>query len=295
MEVICKLVCWLPLSRYFLIDKSIAAPFTLPSRGLHKSPRQSTKSSQKTKASSSKQFGKLFALYSEATEAFYQSPLAATVEGMLHAKNRPRITKALSLGLGSLGASKDQPRRMKQLALFMAIASHLQTREFTVPLYAQDPTFTKQDEEFLNTLGIQVLKTPSLSDLGEAGALIDDETLVYSPFLTITTYIQLFGIGQNNTSKSENRIPILIGDDFNALKLKWEKRTAEYRDVEALIKTMKASNYQRRLMSGDDFWEETDNPFPMALYRVQPGNKTPSGAKSNIDGAHGAKKLKGKL
>ncbi|VUC37076.1 unnamed protein product [Clonostachys rosea] len=241
----------------------------------------------------SKQTEKLFVLYLEAKELFYRSALAARFEAMLHAKSRPRINKIVSLGLGSLGASKDQSRRMKQLAILMAIASHIQATSesrLQIPLYAQDPSFTKTDEDFLSFLEVQVLKTPEASDLGEAGRVIDAETLIYSPFLTIEAYGRLFAATQNKSKKAQSgeRIaPVLIGDDFNALRLKWEKKTAEHRNVEALMRGLKERSYQRRVISGEGFWTESDNPFPMALYWRQPDR--------TLEGAEASAPLKGKL
>ncbi|RSL57568.1 hypothetical protein CEP54_008182 [Fusarium duplospermum] len=204
-------------------------------------------------------------------DLFNQSALAASFEDMLNVKNRPRITRLVSLGLGSLLDSKDQQRRIKQLVIFMAIASHLTlpvSDEASVTLYAQDPTFTTIDEAFLNSLGITVLRTPSSSDLGDAGQMINEETLVYSPFLTIATYKLLFSqsLHTSTQSLSGSKIPILVSDDFNALKLKWDKRTSEHRDVETLIKGAKVGNYRRRAVNGEGFWVESDRPFPLAIY-----------------------------
>lgn len=258
---------------------------------MHKKPRRTGKHGVKSMTDSvssfprtkpaSKQLDKLFTLYQEAKDTFDDSALAERLQSMMNAKTRPRITKAISLGLGSLGASKDQPRRIKQLVIFLAIASYLAASQSLVPLYAQDPTFTSTDEAFLSTFGIKVLKTPSPSELGEAADLIDSETLVYSPFLTIAAYTSLFVSGSKSSSLPGSKIPVLIGDDFNALKLKWEKRTTEHRDVEALIKAFKARNYQRRVISGDGFWHESDNPFPMALYWGQSSNSSRDGPRAN--------------
>ncbi|CAH0019355.1 unnamed protein product [Clonostachys rhizophaga] len=268
----------------------------------HRPSRRSLKPTSKPSSSApnpakarglSKQNEKLFALYLESKELFYRSALARRFEAMLHAKSRPRINKIVSLGLGSLGASKDQPRRMKQLAIFMAIASHIQAtseRQFQIPLYAQDPSFTKTDEDFLNFLGVHVLRTPEASDLGEAGQMIDGETLIYSPFLTIEAYGRLFAAAQKKSEKAkslERIAPVLIGDDFNALKLKWEKRTAEHRNVESLMRGLKERSYQRRVISGEGFWTESDNPFPMALYWRQ--------LERTLEGAEATAPLKGKL
>jgi hypothetical protein len=206
--------------------------------------------------------------------------LAQRLQSMMNAKTLPQITKAISLGLGSLGASKDQPRRIKQLVIFLAIASYLTSaNQSNIPLYAQDPTFTSTDEAFLSAFGIMVLKTPSPSELGQAADLIDSETLVYSPFLTIAAYTSLFVSGSKGSSIPGSKIPVLIGDDFNALKLKWEKRTAEHRDVEVLIKAFKARSYQQRAISGDGFWHDSDHSFPMALYRGLPSNIARDGAR----------------
>lgn len=205
-------------------------------------------------------------------DIFNQSALAASFEDMLNVKNRPRITRLVSLGLGSLLDSKDQQRRIKQLVIFMAIASHLalpMSDGPSVTLYAQDPTFTAIDEAFLNSLGITVLRTPSSSDLGDAGQMINEETLVYSPFLTIATYKLLFSQSLHTSAPSLStspKIPILVSDDFNALRLKWDKRTSEHRDVETLIKGAKSGNYRRRVVNGEGFWVESDRPFPLAIY-----------------------------
>lgn len=224
---------------------------------------------------SSKQLQQLEILYNEAKSLFHQSALSRSFQIMLQAKSRPRVTKVVSLGLGSLGPSKDQTRRIKQLVIFINIASYLDASSSetdAVALYAQDPNFTKTDEEFLGSLGIRVLKTPSASDLGEAGSMIDGETIVYSPFLTIDAYIQLFAplsAKSRDVSGPGAVLPALIGDDFNALKMKWEKRTAEHRQVDEIMKEIKASEYQRRAVGGGGFWEDADSPFPMAFYLRQ--------------------------
>ncbi|KAI6749474.1 hypothetical protein HG530_014888 [Fusarium avenaceum] len=234
-------------------------------------PSKKSPASRKSTGSSTKQLQQLFRLYEDALDIYNQSALAKTIEDMLRTKSRPRITKIVSLGLGSLFDAKDQQRRVKQLVVLMAIASHL-----TLPLgdksalqiYAQDPTFTAADETFLQGLGIAVLKTPSIADLGEAGRMMDEETLVYSPFLTLETYKLLLSSSQS--SDVPVNVPILVSDDFNSLRLKWDKRTTERKDVEGLIQGARTSNYRRRAVNGEGFWTEADRPFPMALYWRQP-------------------------
>ncbi|WAO95411.1 SRR1 domain-containing protein [Fusarium falciforme] len=247
-------------------------PQPLEGNGARSHQTKSLKSSSRKHAGSSRQLDQLFRLYDDAMDLFNQSALAASFEDMLNVKNRPRITRLVSLGLGSLLDSKDQQRRIKQLVIFMAIASHLtlpMADKGPLTLYAQDPTFTAIDEAFLNGLGITVLRTPSSSDLGDAGQMINEETLVYSPFLTIATYKLLFSQSLHTSTQSSSgspKIPILVSDDFNALKLKWDKRTSEHRDVETLIKGAKSGNYRRRAVNGEGFWTESDRPFPLAIY-----------------------------
>ncbi|KAH7128049.1 hypothetical protein B0J13DRAFT_483559 [Dactylonectria estremocensis] len=239
-------------------------------------------------------------VYEEAKHLFHQSALSETFEAMLRAKNRPRVNKAVSLGLGSLAPSKYQSRRLKQLVIFIAIASYLGLTSdgptTGVPVYAQDPTFTRTDEEFLATLGIQVLKTPSIYDLGEAGRMIDGNSVVYSPILTIAAYTRLLPSPSEQSMESSglDALPLLIGDDFNALKMKWEKRTTEYKIVEEVMKTMKARAFQRRAVGGEGFWEEVDNTFPMAVYWGQTGRGRVSEKGAQKQGA-AVKSRKGKL
>ncbi|KAK7750748.1 hypothetical protein SLS62_007299 [Diatrype stigma] len=189
---------------------------------------------------------------------------------MLRARIQPHVTKVLSLGLGSLSEkSRDQSRRFKQLAIFLAIADHVRQsssprgRMSKLELYAQDPTFTRADESFLQSLGVHVLRTPSPSELGEARHVIDENTLVYSPFLTINAYGLLL---------ESCPVDLLIGDDFSSLLLKWEKHTAEHKEVAQLSK-LHISRYQKRAVSGNGFWDEDDRAFPMALYRRKPDRR----------------------
>ncbi|CZS81820.1 unnamed protein product [Fusarium graminearum] len=241
--------------------------------GLEKHQQAPSKKSQSSRnnGSSGKQLQQLYRLYQNAMDLYNQSVLSETIEDMLRTKNRPRITKIVSLGLGSLLDAKDQQRRIKQLVMLMAIASHFTIPKSALQIYAQDPTFTAVDETFLATLGIVVLKTPSIADLGEAGQMMDEETLVYSPFLTLETYKLLLSSSQ--TSEVPVNVPMLMSDDFNALRLKWDKRTSERRDVEGLIQGTRAGNYRRRAVNGEGFWTDLDRPFPLALYLRQ---STPS-------------------
>ncbi|KAF4345135.1 hypothetical protein FBEOM_1011 [Fusarium beomiforme] len=248
----------------------------------HYTPSKKSQTSRKGNRSSGKQLQQLYRLYEDARDIYNQSALAKSIEDMLRTKNRPRITKIVSLGLGSLLDAKDQQRRIKQLVVLMAIASHLTlltSDKKTLKIYAQDPTFTAADETFLQSLGIAVLKTPSIANLGEAGRMLDEETLVYSPFLTLETYKLLLSSSQSTDGTA--KAPILVSDDFNALRLKWDKRTTERKDVEGLIQG--AREYRRRAVSGEGFWTQADRPFPMALYWRQPHGDRDVGAVRNIE------------
>jgi hypothetical protein len=243
------------------VHKYLITFITMPHATITEFRAEPTKVARKANGPSrqqnSKQLREMQRLYDESKSLFNQSALSNSVENMLRARNRPHVNKAVSLGLGSLSEkSRDQPRRFKQLAIFLAIARHLQPAAQDLQLYAQDPSFTKTDEAFLQSLNIQVLRTPSTLDLGEARRVIDRSTLVYSPFLTINAYGLLL---------ASCPVDLLIGDDFNSLLQKWDRHTTEHKEVVQLTKTC-ISQYQRRAVSGTGFWEEDDRAFPMALY-----------------------------
>lgn len=171
--------------------------------------------------------------------------------------------RIVSLGLGSLSSTeRGQTRRLKQLALLLAIHDTLQKQtKAPIEVYAQDPTFTKQDEALLSSLNIHILRTASGSSLGEAANVIDASTLIYSPFLTLEAYEQLL-------VESRQPVQYVIGDDFNALLEKWPKYSAERAQVQRVTKAA-LGRYRRKAVSGAGFWEESDGAFPMAVYAVQ--------------------------
>lgn len=218
-----------------------------------------------------KQQGEIQRLYDEAKLQYDQSSWSSSIEALLNAKNLPTITNIVSLGLGSLyEKSRDQPRRLKQLAMLLGVAEFLRSaRSPEINIYAQDPSFTKADEALLRGMGVQVLKTTSPSDLGEAGRFIDEKTLVYSPFLTIEAYELLL---------ETCMVDLLVGDDFNALRSKWKKHTTGHRQVAHLMRSG-VSQYHRRSIIGDGFWRDNDRHFPMALYSRGHRAKGQTGAK----------------
>lgn len=199
---------------------------------------------------------------------YEDSRLAQTIHRQLSAmlKNaQGPIMKVLSLGLGSLLVAKGQSRRLKQLVILLAIRDILRQRlGISIQVYAQDPTFTRKDESFLENLGIRILRTPSGSELGEASIVLDTSTLVYSPFLTLEAYGQLLG--------DERSVQYLFGDDFDALLHKWPKQSAERMEVEEIVKNGLGS-YRRRSVVDEDFWTTEDSTFPMAIYERSKKNR----------------------
>lgn len=218
------------------------------------------KRTAKSKAFSSRELQQLHNLYQETRSRYLESNFSLSVTNLLESKNRPAVTKVISLGLGSL-KSVDQSRRIKQLTIFLAITEHLRQYEPRIQVYAQDPSFSKTDEAFLQALGVRILSTPSATELGEAARHIDDATLVYSPFLTLEAYELLF---------STKTINLLIGDDFDALRTKWPKRSAGRNEAESLLRRF-VQGFRKRAIGGDDgFWDAEDKPFPMAMYWSAP-------------------------
>lgn len=220
----------------------------------------------KAKPKSSRDQHHLQAMLSDAQTVYTNSNFASNIEkqlAFLKKSSLAPVTRILSLGLGSLSsAEKGQTRRLKQLAVLIAIRDTLQKQSKTpIQVYAQDPTFTRQDEALLSSFDIRIARTSSGSSLGEAADLIDGSTLIYSPFLTLEAYEQLL-------IRSKQPVQYFIGDDFNALLEKWPKYSAERAQVERVTKSA-LGRYRRKAISGAGFWDETDAAFPMAVYAVQ--------------------------
>ncbi|KAH8809437.1 hypothetical protein F5884DRAFT_858938 [Xylogone sp. PMI_703] len=212
--------------------------------------------SPKTRTSSSRELQQLHLLYKEARNRYLESNLYLSIARLLASKNRPAVTKIISLGLGSL-RSPDQSRRIKQLTIFLAIAEQLRQYEPEIEIYAQDPSFSKIDEAFLQSLGVHILSTPSATELGEAANYTDESTLVYCPFLTLDAYQLFFSTGAVN---------FFIGDDFDALRIKWPKHSAGRNEAESLLRRF-VQQFRKRIITSDDrFWDPGDKSFPMALY-----------------------------
>ncbi|KAF2030193.1 hypothetical protein EK21DRAFT_66083 [Setomelanomma holmii] len=228
-------------------------------------PFRQSKTIPKTKAKSlTREARQLMMTLNALQDLCNQSKLSISISRQLETTlrhSKSPITHILSLGLGSLRVAQGQTRRLKQLTILLAIREQCtRLTGMAVEIYAQDPTFTRTDEIFLASLGISILRTPSSAQLGEAGELISSSTLVYSPFLTIEAYEKLF-------LHPGRLIPVVFGDDFNALASKWPKHSAERRQVESVMKSG-LSKYRRRVISGAGFWLEEDETFPMALYEV---------------------------
>lgn len=109
---------------------------------------------------------------------------------------------------------------------------------------------------------MHILSTPSATEVGEAASHIDASTLVYCPFLTLEAY-QLFF--------STSPLNLFIGDDFDALRLKWPKRSAGWNEAESLSRRFVQGLRKRVIGGGEDgFWDKGDRPFPMAMYWSAP-------------------------
>ena len=222
----------------------------------------------KTKPSSSRELRQLHILYNKTREHYLESNLSLSIAHLLESKNRPAVTKIVSLGLGSF-KSTDQSRRIKQLTILLAIAEQLRQHEPSLQIYAQDPSFIKPDEAFLQSLGIHILSTPSVAEAGEAAKYIDQSTLAYCPFLTLEAYQVFF---------STETLNFFVGDDFDALRIKWPKHSAGRSEAESLSRRYVQGFRKRVIGSGDGFWDAEDKPFPMAIYwsaSRQPQGKQP--------------------
>ncbi len=219
---------------------------------------QSTRSTRtpSPKASSSRELRQLHTLYNNTRNHYLASNLSLSIAQLLESKNRPAVTKIVSLGLGSL-KSADQARRIKQLTILLAIAEQLQQHDTKIEIYAQDPSFSKIDEAFLQSLGVRILYTPSAVAVGEAAQYIDESTLVYCPFLTLEAYELFF---------STKTLNFFVGDDFDALRIKWPKHSAGRNEAESISRRF-VQGFRKRVIGGDDgFWDAEDKPFPMAMY-----------------------------
>ncbi|KAF2740586.1 hypothetical protein EJ04DRAFT_161269 [Polyplosphaeria fusca] len=205
-------------------------------------------------------------LLDDARVLYLESQLCQNINRTLQTAIRASAvqpTKIVSLGLGSLTVARGQSRRIKQLALFLAIRDEVEKITSSSPdLFAQDPTFSRDDELLLSNHGVQILRTPSGSQLGDAASVIDHSTLVYSPFLTLEAYEQLL-------VQSGMLVQLLVGDDFNSLLKKWPKHSAERAQVDGLMKTA-VSGFRRKAITGEGFWNEEDQSFPMAVYSAWP-------------------------
>jgi hypothetical protein len=218
-------------------------------------PTQSKRTTN-TKSSSSREIRQLHILYNKIRNQYLGSSLALSITLLLESKNKPLVTKIVSLGLGSLIKSADQTRRIKQLTILLAIVEQLRQHEPRLEVYAQDPSFTKTDEAFLQSLGVNILSTPSATEIGEAAKYIDESTLVYCPFLTLEAYQLFFATGTFN---------YFIGDDFDALRIKWPKNSVGWKEAESLSRRF-VQGLRKRVIAGDGFWDAEDKPFPMAMY-----------------------------
>jgi len=173
---------------------------------------------------------------------------------------------------------------MKQLVIFLdivALIGQLQNQNeqslnsdtgaviLELQIFAQDPSFSKLDEQLLHWLGVTILHTPSPTSGGEALSLIDENTVVYSPFLTFEAYKLFF-------ERSEGKVGMWISDDFEALKSMGKGTRGE---VDGLLRFFEKGKGWRRRVVGTGvggevaFWEEGEKAVPMAVYWKEEARK----------------------
>ncbi|KAK3369975.1 hypothetical protein B0H63DRAFT_551932 [Podospora didyma] len=101
------------------------------------------------------------------------------------------ITKAIAVGLGTFCSNEHEEigiRSFIQLASFLHITALLQGHtDKPIQKIVQDPDFKDVDEEFLQGLGIQVVKSPTVEEAG----LIDGNTFLYAPFCPFPSTAQM--------------------------------------------------------------------------------------------------------
>lgn len=100
--------------------------------------------------------------------------------------SKVKITRCVCLGLGNVvshvwftpqkGSPRDGQRSMNQLVILMKILTLLRKTNDIQYCYIQDPTFSKVEREFFQSLGFTILFDP------EAFSKITTSTLVFAPF-----------------------------------------------------------------------------------------------------------------
>ena len=105
------------------------------------------------------------------------------------------IEKAICLASGSFSRDNLECRRRSvwQIVVFADIVQYLRTQgegaATNMEVVAQEPMHTNLDVEFLDTIGIQALKTDTtakVEGLGSARGYLGEKTFVYEPFLDMT-------------------------------------------------------------------------------------------------------------
>ena len=130
----------------------------------------------------------LFAAYSELEDQFHLSSdyveLNSRLDRILQVLDEDTIIRqSVCIGLGNL--SLEDNTSLCQLVLWLFIVEKLDPSG-NITLFAQDPIFTADDEEFLQMFGIHILNNP------EAQEHITEETLVFAPFIPWSVLINEF-------------------------------------------------------------------------------------------------------
>ncbi|KAI9717563.1 MAG: hypothetical protein M1812_004704 [Candelaria pacifica] len=104
-----------------------------------------------------------------------RSRLEILLSSGVDAVERPKISNAVCLGLGSMLDPEHRKDSFLQLAAFKTMLSTLGLDSTTSQVYAQDPFFNELDKELLKSLSIHVIEDPvAFSHIGPT-------TFVYGP------------------------------------------------------------------------------------------------------------------
>lgn len=128
-----------------------------------------------------------------------------------------RITNCVCLGLGSFTGGKFLETSFFELAALVSILEILGKKHEIKRVYVQDPVFNSLDEDFLRSLGYNIVSTP------EGFTKVDQSTFLFAPHLEWPVYFTAL----------QNLLPSLcIGNNMlEYLGSPFEKTSAEARDV----------------------------------------------------------------
>ncbi|KXT17527.1 hypothetical protein AC579_3224 [Pseudocercospora musae] len=153
------------------------------------------------------------------------------------------IRRAICLGCGSLSRDNVECRRRSvwQMVVFVEMAKELGIEE----LYAQEPTFTDLDEQFLKTLNVEVLgmTTDNAENvLGPAKEILGPEAMLFEPFVDMNAGMvqELF----------EQDVALYIGSSMKGLAEKAARADATGESRKTLSNVIEAGLLAKRFCDG---------------------------------------------